>query len=124
MKTDDYYRQVEDLPVIDSLTAYDEVQHYQGLFDMQQVMCRITIEADIHESQFCKRGIYPICESPVPTTSGFVPHRPSPTFKLIDPAALSLASETVSTSQGSLQQSSQPINRQFTNMWAAHSTRG
>ena len=47
MKTDDYYRQVEDLPVIGPLTANDEVQHYPGMFDMQQVMCRITTEADI-----------------------------------------------------------------------------
>ena len=80
MKTDDYYKQVEELPVIDPLTAYDEVQCYHGLFDMQQVMCRITTEADICKRQLCRRGMYPICDSPVPTTSGFVPHQPSPTF--------------------------------------------
>ena len=106
MKMDDYYRQVEELTVMDSLTAYDEVQHYPGLFDMQQVMCRISTEADIHKRQLCRRGMYPICESPVPTTSGFVPHRPSPTFKLIDPATLSPASGTVSTGQGSSHQRS------------------
>ena len=106
MKTDDYYRQVEELPVIDPLTAYDEVQPYPGLFDMQQVMYRIMTKADIHVRQLCRRGIYPICDSPVLTTSGFVPHRPLPPFKLIDPAALSPASGTVSTGQGSSQQSS------------------
>ena len=99
-KMDDYYRQVEELPVIDPLTAYDEIQHYQGLFDMQQVMCRITTEADIHKRQLHRRGMYPICNSPVPTTSGFVPHRSSPTFKLIDPAAPMPASGSVSTGQG------------------------
>ena len=104
MKMDDYYMQVEELPVIDPLTAYDEVQHYLGLFDIQQVMCRITTEADTHERQLHRRGIYLICDSPVPTTSGFVPHRPSPTFKLIDPAVPTPASGTVSTTQGSPQQ--------------------
>ena len=47
-----------------------------------------------------------LCDSPVPTTSGFVPHRSSPTFKLIDPAAPTPASGTVSTSQGSAQHNS------------------
>ena len=40
-KIDDYYRQVEELPVIDPLTAYDKVQHYPGLFDMQQVISHV-----------------------------------------------------------------------------------
>ena len=109
MKMDDYYRQVQELPVIDPPIAYDLVQHYPGLFYMKQAMCRITTEADIHERQLCRRGIYPICDSSVPTTSGFIQHRPSPTFKLIEPAAPSPASGTVSTSQGSSQQSSPSI---------------
>ena len=99
MKMDDYYRQVEELQVIDPPTAYDEIQHYPGLFDMQQVMCRINTEADIRKTQLCRRGMYSICDSPVPTTSGFVPHRPSPTFKPIDQAAPTPASGTVSTRQ-------------------------
>ena len=111
MKMDDYYRQVEELPVIDPLTAYDEVQCYSGLFDMQQVMCRITTKADIHERQLHRRGMYPICDSPVPTSSGFIPHRPSPTFKPIDPAAPTPASGKVSTSQGSSQQNSPSTDR-------------
>ena len=73
MKMDDYYRQVEELPVIDPLSAYDEIQCYPDLFDMRQVMYRITNEADIHKRQLCRRGMYPTCSSPVPTTSGFVP---------------------------------------------------
>ena len=106
MKTDDHYRQMEELPVIDPLTAYDEIQCYPGLFDMQQVMCRVTTEVDIHKRQVYRRGIYPICDSPVPTTSGFVPHRPSPNLKLIDPAAPTPASGSVSTCQGSAQHNS------------------
>ena len=106
MNMDDSCRQVEEPPVKDPQTVYEKVQCYSGLFDMQQVMRRITTEADIHERQLCRRGMYPICESPVPTTSGFVPHRPSSTFKPIDPAALSPAPGTVSTGQGSSQQSS------------------
>ena len=73
---------------------------------MQQVMCRITTEADIHERQLHRRGMYPICDSPVPTTSGFVPHRPSSTLKPIDPAAPTPAYGTVSTGQGSAQHNS------------------
>ena len=111
MKMDDYYRQAEELPVIDPLTAYDKVQCYPGLFDMQQVMCRITTQADICKRQLCRRDIYPICDSPVPTTSGFVPHRPSPTFKLINPAAPTPASGTVSTGQGTSQQNGPSIDR-------------
>ena len=106
MKTDDYYRQVEEFPVIDPLTAYDEIQCYPGLFDMQQVMCRITTKTDILERQLCRRGMYPICDSPVPTTSGFVPHKPSPTFKPIDPAAPTPVSVSMSTSESSAQHNS------------------
>ena len=67
----------------------------------EDMTCRITTEADIHKRQLCRRGMYPICDSLVPTTSGFVPHRPSPTFKLIDPAAQTPASGTVLIGQGS-----------------------
>ena len=50
--------------------------------------------------------MYPICDSPVPTTSDFVPHRPSPTFKPIDPAVPTPAFRSVSTGQGSAQHNS------------------
>ena len=36
--------------------------------------------------------MYPVPQSPIPTTSGFVPDRPSSTFKPIHPAAPSTAS--------------------------------
>ena len=36
--------------------------------------------------------MYPIPQSPIPTTSGFVPNKPSSTFKPIHPAASSTAS--------------------------------
>ena len=106
MNMDHYYRQVEELPVIDPLSVYDEIQCYPGLFNMQQVMYRITTEADICKRNLGRRGMYPFCDSPVHTTSGFVPHRPSPTFKLIDLAAPTPTSGTVSTGQGSAQHDS------------------
>ena len=37
-------------------------------------------------------GMYPVPQSPIPTTSGFVTDRPSSTFKPIHPAAPSTAS--------------------------------
>ena len=43
--------------------------------------------------------MYPIPQFPIPTTSGFVPNRPSSTFKPIHPAAPSTASGQ--TTQGS-----------------------
>ena len=43
--------------------------------------------------------MYPVPQPPIPTTSGFVPHRPSSTFKPIHPAAPSTASG--SATQGS-----------------------
>ena len=47
----------------------------------------------------CQPGMYPILQSPVPTTSGFVPHRPISTFKPINPTMpLPVA---VSSQQGS-----------------------
>ena len=36
--------------------------------------------------------MYPVPQSPIPSTSGFVPNRPSSTFKPIHPAATSTAS--------------------------------
>ena len=55
-------------------------------------MHRITIEFEILERQLRLPGMYLIPPSPVPTTSGFVPNRPSPTFKPLHPATPSPAS--------------------------------
>ena len=84
---DDYFRQTEDLPTIDPLVANKEVE----LFDAKKAFSRISTEVDILERQICQPGMYPILQSPVPTSSGFVPHRPNSTFKSINPATPSAA---------------------------------
>ena len=50
-------------------------------------------------SKMCRPGKYPILQSPVLTTFGFVPHRPTSTSKPINPAVLSPAAG--SSQQGS-----------------------
>ena len=87
MKSDDYLRQTEDLPMIDLLVANKEVE----LFDAKKAVSRISTEVDILERQICQPGMYPILQSPVPTSSGFVPHRPNSTFKSMNPATPSAA---------------------------------
>ena len=94
MKMDDYFGRTEDLPMIDPLVAYEEVEQFPELFDAKEAVSRISTEVDIIERQMCPPGMYPILQSPVPTTSGFVPHRPTSTFKLINPAAPSPAAES------------------------------
>ena len=42
VKQDDYYRQIEELPVIDPLVAFNDVQLFPQLFDMKEVICRVT----------------------------------------------------------------------------------
>ena len=99
MKTDDYFRRTENLPVIDPLVAYEEVEQFPKLFDTKEAVSRISTEIDILERQIHQPGMYPILQSPVPTTSGFVPHKPTLTFKPINPAAPSSAAG--SSQQGS-----------------------
>ena len=91
MKTDDYFRTMEDLPMIDPCVAYEEVEQFPELFDAKEAVSRISTEVDIIERQMHWPGMYPILQSPVHATSGFVPHRPTSTFKLINPAMLSHA---------------------------------
>ena len=86
MKTDDYFRRTEYLPMIDPLVVYKEVEQFPELFDAKEAISRISTEVNIIERQMCQPGMYPILQSPVPTTSGFVPHRPTSTFKPINPA--------------------------------------
>ena len=50
LKQDDYYRTLEDLPVIDELMAYD---------DMSTIIERVTTEADLIERQLKRPGMYP-----------------------------------------------------------------
>ena len=52
LKQDDYYRTLEDLPVIDDLTAYDDIRLFPELYDTSTIIERVTGEADLIERQF------------------------------------------------------------------------
>ena len=49
MKTDDYFRQTEDLPQIDPLTAHEEIAKFPELFDVHEAISRVATEVDILE---------------------------------------------------------------------------
>ena len=49
LKQDDYYRTLEDLPVIDELTAYDDIRLFPELYDTSTIVERVTAEADLIE---------------------------------------------------------------------------
>ena len=51
LKQDDYYRTLRDLPVIDDLTAYDDIRLFPELYDTSTIIERITGEADLIERQ-------------------------------------------------------------------------
>ena len=51
MKMDDYFRRTEDLPMIDPLVAYEEVEQLPELFDAKEAVSRNFIEVDIIERQ-------------------------------------------------------------------------
>ena len=51
LKQDDYYRTLEDLPVIDELMAYDDIKLFPELYDMSTTIERVTAEADLIERQ-------------------------------------------------------------------------
>ena len=51
LKQDDYYRNLEDLPVIDELMAYDDIKLFSELYDMSTIIERVTAEADLIERQ-------------------------------------------------------------------------
>ena len=84
LKQDDYYKMLEELPVIDGLTTYDDIQLFPELYDTNTIIQWVTSEADIIESQLKQPGMYPLPKTPLPSTSGFVP-RPTPTFQPITP---------------------------------------
>ena len=86
LKQDDYYRTLEELPVIDSLTTYDDIQLFPKLYDTTAIIERVTGQADLIKRQLRQPGMYPPPKTPLPFTSGFVP-RPTPTFQPIAPAA-------------------------------------
>ena len=47
LKQDNYYRTLEDLPVIDELTAYDDIKLFPELYDTSTIIERVTAEADL-----------------------------------------------------------------------------
>ena len=51
LKQDDYYRTLEDLAVINDLTAYDDIRLFPELYDTSTTIERITGEADLIERQ-------------------------------------------------------------------------
>ena len=59
LKQDDYYRTLEDLPVIDDLTAYDDIRLFPELYDTSTIIERVTGEADLIERQLRRPGMYP-----------------------------------------------------------------
>ena len=84
LKQDDYYRTLEELPVIDGLTTYNDIQLFPKLYDTTMIIERVTSEADLIERQLRQPGMYPLPKTPLPSTLGFVP-RPTPTFQPIAP---------------------------------------
>ena len=51
LKQDDYYRTLEDLPVINELTAYDDNKLFPELYDTSTIIERVPTEADLIEHQ-------------------------------------------------------------------------
>ena len=49
LKQDNYYRTLEDLPVIDELMAYDDIKLFPELYDTSTTKERVTAEADLIE---------------------------------------------------------------------------
>ena len=85
-KQDDYYRTLEELPVIDSLTTYEDIQLFPELYDTTTIIERVTGEEDLIKRQLRQPSMYPPPKTPLPSTSGFVP-KPSSTSQPIASAA-------------------------------------
>ena len=60
LKQDDYYRTLEELPVIDGLMTYDDIKLFLELYDTSTIIERITTEVDLIERQLRLPGMYPI----------------------------------------------------------------
>ena len=69
LEQDDYYRMLEDLPVINNLTAYDDIQLFPKLYDTTTIIERVTGEADLIKRQLRQPGMYPLPKTPLPSTS-------------------------------------------------------
>ena len=96
LKQDDYYRTLEDLPVIDDLTAYDDIRLFPELYDTSTIIERITGKADLIERQLQRPGMYPLPTNPSPSTSTSIP-RPTSTFEPISPQQCGKRTPTNST---------------------------
>ena len=79
LKQDDYSRTLKELPVINGLHIYDDIQLFPELFDTSAVIERITSAADLIEKQLNRSGMNPLPQTPLPCTSGSIP-RPSSMF--------------------------------------------
>ena len=81
LKQDDYYRTLEDLPVIDDLTAYDDIRLFPELYDTSTIIEeRITGEADLVKRQLQRPGMYPQPTNLSPSTSTSAP-KPTSIFE-------------------------------------------
>ena len=78
LKQDDYYRTLEELPVINSLTTYDDIQLFPELYETTTIIERVSGEADLIERQLRQPGMYPPLKTPLPSTSGLVPRPTAP----------------------------------------------
>ena len=101
LKQDDYYRTLENLPVIDDLTAYDDIRLFLELYDTSTIIERSTGEADLIKRQLQQPGMYPLLTNPSPSTSTSVP-RSTSTFEPISPQQLTKNQNTESSPQSSL----------------------
>ena len=104
LKQDDYFRTLKELLVIDGLHAYNDIQLFPELFNISAVIERVTSEVDLIEKQLNRSGMYPLPQTPLPCTSGFIP-RPSSTFWPITLDAPSPATEEVAAKPFHAQQS-------------------
>ena len=95
LKQDDYYRVLDELPVINNLRAYDDILLFSELYDTTTIIERVTGEADLIERQLRQPSMYPLPKTPLPSTSGFEP-KPTPTFQPITNSP-----QSVGTSPGS-----------------------
>ena len=57
LKQDDYYRTLEDVPVIDDLTTYNDIKLFPELYDTITMIERVTSKADLIERQLRQPGM-------------------------------------------------------------------
>ena len=101
LKQDDYYRTLEYLPVINDLTAYDDIRLFPELYDTSSIIERITGKADLIKRQLQRPGMYPLPTNNSPSTSTSTP-RPTSIFEPSSPQQLMDNQNTESSPQNSL----------------------